>query len=950
MCKSANCSNTSLIFLLLFICLITIILSPTYLFAYGQVAKFICEKGIDYYKKGEFTKAESEFKKALLAQPDYPPAIYYLQLIDEILGNAKKPSHPTHKALAIDKGLIIDRETAMEKFLYDTYPAPIIKTKPKTSLEAPPETLKKNNIAIPKKSKIDEKKSGYYFLDDPRFLLQQPIQIEEGKDIIIRGKNISRFLIVQPDILRAEKLNDNDLSVTAKNIGLSSLIIWDDNGRRVIECSGIMPIPEGVMVEDLMRKEKERTENFKLRYNLDWYSYESGRRLSSIERSGTYSWIHNLRLNGLSPYGLLDSAVTLRKLSTTTDMTYITAGITDGRIGNFKGFNLRAGDYNSYFNNMAIPNVDLRGVYFNSPAFDNKLDYTIFWGRENGGGYGILAYNNFETLHSFLSGFNLNFSPLPWQSYKISVASGWGHDRQDYLKKYAYDFIGDWNFKNSAFSYEIASDTENLAHLLTSRYSKNNFNADLQLRDVDKEFTSITGSGWRQGELGALFNLNYMPTENLSITQRIDIYRDRLYPAEGNPKRFNEDLDTTVTYRLGPLTAVEATYTLQNDLGKMSKTRYQSPGVGINKLFFFFGRDISTYIKYSHQESKNYTTPSLNYTNEKIFGGIRFKLAGALYYFLNKEINWLTERYYGNHNRPHVTETGLDWYDRIGASSFWGALRFTYRDEEKANSPLSFLSGEDYIEGYGELSFKPYDGQELFASCRVRNIWKENNSAQSRIEATFNAGMRLMWDTGLRWDATANIQGYVFKDYNSNGLREKDEPPISGVKIWLGKKEFQITDEFGYFKFPKARGKNVYLTLDTATLPTGYILTVPVTQGVPVVSGTISKIYFGATSRSEIRGIVFEDTNEDGEYSPGEEGIAEIAIILDNEKRSVTNSEGRYIYPQVSLGEHELTADLNTIPVYYLPSVALKKQLYLYEGDSFVWNIPLRRIEEQEGG
>jgi len=95
--------------------------------------------------------------------------------------------------------------------------------------------------------------------------------------------------------------------------------------------------------------------------------------------------------------------------------------------------------------------------------------------------------------------------------------------------------------------------------------------------------------------------------------------------------------------------------------------------------------------------------------------------------------------------------------------------------------------------------------------------------------------------------------------HNSDGLRERDEPPLSGVKVWLGKKESQVTDEFGYFKFPKARGKSAYVTLDTATLPSGYML---------------------------------------------------------------------------------------TIPVYYLPSVALKKKFPLYEGESSVWNIPLRKIQK----
>jgi len=224
-------------------------------------------------------------------------------------------------------------------------------------------------------------------------------------------------------------------------------------------------------------------------------------------------------------------------------------------------------------------------------------------------------------------------------------------------------------------------------------------------------------------------------------------------------------------------------------------------------------------------------------------------------------------------------------------------------------------------------------------------VWKENPAtAFSRVEASFNVGMKLLWDTGLRWDAVSSIQGYVFKDYNSNGLLDRDEPPVFGIKVWLGKNKSQITDELGYFKFVNIRGKIAYVTLDTGSLPAGYMLTVPVTQGVPIANAGASKVYFGITSRSEIRGMVFEDLNGDGKYSVGEKGVPGVTITLDGTKTTITGLDGRYTYSQSQPGEHELVADLNSVPVYYLPLVALKKKFPLQEGESSVWNIPLRKI------
>ncbi len=954
MFRSASFSNMSLlagrsakksaffpsIFPLVLILFLSFVITPNSVFAHSQIADFLCEEGIRDLKKGNFSEAENEFNKALIAEPGYPAAIYYLQLISEMSARDISDDKFVAPAYSYPK---LNRQQVMENALNQT--------KIKETL-GKDEGLSASQIFIPESDRASRtgessrrESPSKYFLGDPNFSLQQPIEIEEGKYVIISGNNIKRFLVVQPDILYAEKLNEHEISVLAKARGFATIIVWDDSGRTSIECTGIMSIPETPTLEEVMRKEEESMGNFKLRYNLDWYSYYTGNRLQTIQRSGNYSWIHNLRMNGATPYGLLDSSVTVRTMPGTTDMTYISAGITNGKIGNFKGFNLRAGDYNPYFNNMAIPGPDLRGVYFYSPAFDNKLDYSIFWGRENGGRYGTLAMTDLKTLHSFMSGFNLNLSPLSWQNYKFSVAHGWGRDRQPTLNDYAYDFIGSWNFKNHGYNYEVASDTKNLAQLFTTRYNGHNLDAKLQFRDIDKEFVSITGPGWRQGEFGALLNLNYNPTDKFSFTQRVDIYRDRLYPAEDNPDRFNEDLDTTLNYKLDPLTNLEATYTLQNDLGKLSQTRYQSEGLGVNKLFSLFHKEISTYVKYSHQENKSYTSPTLDYANEKFYAGIRFSVIGPLYYYFNREMNWLTESYTSNHVRPNVTETGLDWYDRIGKTPFWGALRFTYRDEEHADSPLSFLAGEDYIEGYSELSYRPASGQEVYANARIRNVWKENPAtAFSRVEASFNVGMKLLWDTGLRWDAVSSIQGYVFKDYNSNGLLDRDEPPVFGIKVWLGKNKSQITDELGYFKFVNIRGKIAYVTLDTGSLPAGYMLTVPVTQGVPIANAGASKVYFGITSRSEIRGMVFEDLNGDGKYSVGEKGVPGVTITLDGTKTTITGLDGRYTYSQSQPGEHELVADLNSVPVYYLPLVALKKKFPLQEGESSVWNIPLRKI------
>jgi hypothetical protein len=787
---------------------------------------------------------------------------------------------------------------------------------------------------------------GIITLDTSLSKIQPPIEIERGKSIVLSGRNIKRFLVTTPDIITVEKKDADTLMVTGKDVGYTYLHAWDDNGRWTTEWLGILPKPEGPTYDELMRRQEELARNFKFRYSLDWTEFASGRRIENLERS-SYNWLHNLSLTGETPYGDFDSSASVRRDATTnTDLTAFTIGLTEGQLGPFKGFTLRGFDFYPDFSNLAFPAETLRGVMLNSPAFENKLDYTAFWGREGGGRFGNLSPSLAKIKNSFLSGINLDYTPTEKQEYQFSALHGWGRDRLNYLNAYGYDAIANWDLKPWDWEYELGYDCEQFANLLTGTYTGNNLNFSAELRAINKDYLSITGTGYRQGERGGLFNLNYKPTEKLDIRSTLDVYQDRLYPAEDKRNRLNEDFDFGASYQVDNYSSLNLNYILRNDLGHVGQYRYQSPSIGYTRTFRALERDIPLFVNYYHQENKNYSSHSSDYINDKFYAGLTFSLIGNIYYYFNKEINWLCARYTDDHSMPNAIETGITWSDQISTSPFFGEFSFTYRDEEDADSPLAFLAGEDYIEGYTQLSYRPTPDNELYASVRCRNIWADRSDVSKRLEYDFNAGLRYLWDTGVRWDAVGSIEGYVFKDLNSDGLRQRDDPPIEGAKVWLGQDKFQVTDIFGYYKFNGVKARRAYVVLDATTLPVGYVLTVPVTQEVAVAHMGIVRADFGVTSRSEISGLVFEDKDGDGEYTQQDKGVGAVTIILDENKKTVTDSFGKYSFPNIATGEHLLTLDLTTLPVYYLPKVAITKKVMLSEGMTYLYNIPLKRTQE----
>jgi hypothetical protein len=321
-------------------------------------------------------------------------------------------------------------------------------------------------------------------------------------------------------------------------------------------------------------------------------------------------------------------------------------------------------------------------------------------------------------------------------------------------------------------------------------------------------------------------------------------------------------------------------------------------------------------------------------------------LIGQLYYYANKELNWLNAKDSGIHSKPNAFETGLDLNSQILNSPFYGDFRLTYRDEEDTDSPLSFFSGEDYVEWFGEITYRPRPDFEVYCSARVRNIWGDKPSIVKRTDATLYAGLRYTWDTGVHWNPVGSIRGYAFKDFNYDGLRQNDEPPVEGIKIFLGKNKPQITDNFGEYIFSKVRARKVTVTLDTTSIPPGFVLTTPASQEVAISQSGVVEVNFGLASRTEISGIIFEDANNNSKFDEKEKGLKGVVINLEDGTKVVTNEAGRYTFNKAKIGKHTLKLDLESVPSNYIPTVPISKEIDLSEGATYIYNIPLNKIPD----
>ena len=178
----------------LFIILLTILFlnsSLLPLYAYTQIPEYLCEIGMKFYQQGQYDEALGEFKKALMVQPNYEPALKYIQMIEqtgvieekkaEIIPPTFRTTAPTPAgAMREMMDLIeIQREMIQERQLVQ--PRPVIPLLPEVRVE---EMVKKKKPPIPLM---------ILTLDESLGKISQPIEIEQAKTIILLAKIFSGF-------------------------------------------------------------------------------------------------------------------------------------------------------------------------------------------------------------------------------------------------------------------------------------------------------------------------------------------------------------------------------------------------------------------------------------------------------------------------------------------------------------------------------------------------------------------------------------------------------------------------------------------------------------------------------------------------------------------------------------------------------------------------------------
>ncbi|MFM9924243.1 carboxypeptidase-like regulatory domain-containing protein [Variovorax sp. H27-G14] len=76
----------------------------------------------------------------------------------------------------------------------------------------------------------------------------------------------------------------------------------------------------------------------------------------------------------------------------------------------------------------------------------------------------------------------------------------------------------------------------------------------------------------------------------------------------------------------------------------------------------------------------------------------------------------------------------------------------------------------------------------------------------------------------------------------------------------------------------------------------------------------------GNAGSGSVTGRVFYDANSDGQPQIGEGGVANVEVLLDGRYRAMTDRDGRFEFPLVTTGRHQLTLTPETVPLPWGPA------------------------------
>lgn len=766
------------------------------------------------------------------------------------------------------------------------------------------------------------------------------LRFEMGTSVRVEGRNIKRFMTVDEGVVEVYADGRDHIKITSLRRGMTFLHIWDDAGRSTVLLEIVFPVDESDRSAEQMSV--ERSDPFRFHYSNDWGAYYQGPDAATMKRSARPDFRQTYAMDGDTPLGVLDASQTRSGYGDMADITTYTLGLTGVPVPGTKEFNLRIFDAARSLSPLTFPGTRLRGAFADVNLFENKLGVSVSHGKQQSAfSYFVPGYSSTKKIYADALRMTL-FPKDRDNQVSLNYVKGYGPDYEDYLTGEAYSIEARKKLDRLALNAELARDGQQAASIAGARWDDGVFHSMLNVRDINKDYTTVLAAPSDQGEAGATWTTDVIG-ERATVGGMVDVYRDRLYANPEHPEAFNYDTEAHMNVVLDEdrKTSFDTNVRYVDTPGDVSPRRFASSSSRLSRnISLWSNRTATVFAGGGYQRSRYAYTATSEYDRLSAICGAQIPLIADMTYFANYEYSWLNEPATGLDSNPNVFNMGVNYTKEL-TPKLTGTCGITYRNEEDMRGTNSFLAGEDSVALATGLSYSPKDDVNLFVDSRLRSVWSQISDNPSYHDLDLRFGMRMSWGSPFSWDPVGGITGFVFKDKNGDGkFAPGEDVGLTGVKVKVGNTEV-VTDERGWYR-TSVNAKKVIVMPDLETVPPGFIFSTAPFFKVDIFQGINRRVDFGMTTQSGIYGIVYLDKNGNGTPDRDDQFVGRVQLVLDGKTRQASDARGAYFFKNVASGKHTVTIDMKFVPMDMIPGVKIKNEISIAEGTTYVLHIPMK--------
>lgn len=914
--------------------------APSACSQYPRIYQDYLDRARDAIRKQDYRSALLYLETAQSVQPESPEVLQYLNIVKHAIEERLIDS--IHPAVSAPKNNAAVSTPSLEKAPTTVQPRLSVSPQKHKPAQAAAPLIEKQPPAVESPTPVQRPVSRQQIileLTDDLWERQPDMEIELALDqeILVRGRNITRYLVIAPDVVQIAREASREVIIVPQAYGKTFVHIWDAQQRWTFYIRTVFPAQRAIRRDEVRLLRQRSIDPFRLSYNTYWNSFYRGDSVADLQKQ-SYHMRHNFKIKGASPYGQWDAyAHFYESQRKDLDLTDYSLALTGAEWGTFKDIHARIFDANQHISDLTLPGRDFHGILVSGTTVDDRFSVTALRGRDRGT-YGLLS-SSFPSKDSYIEAGKLTYRPDDQRTMSLNYAHPWGDERPERVKDNIFSVqFGQRGESWNVYS-EVGYDEDLSAQIASLRRHFDESSLFIKIRNIPPDYITAVGSTANRGEAGTQFTLSHQFRE-AQIRHYLDLYRDRLYKNPENEDAVNIDYHFNLFQRLSDRDSAAGNLYFIHTPGTLAdRTDIRLAGTYSRQITFFNIANAQMSSTASYQRTRSDTSSFADYDRTGWITYFSLPLTRHLTCNAGYEIYYVDDVANDVVSYPRAFHTGLSYYQTLTEKWRLNA-HMHYRDEQRTEAKKSFMAGQDSLSISSGVDYSPRSGMNIYLDGRAREVWTERPGVQSYVEADIRLGMRSEWDLGFSWNPKGIIQGYVFRDTNRNGIKDDGEPGIPGVRVNIGNGH-AVTDQTGWY-YKQVRAKMVQVSLDINTMPHGYLFTDSADKQFLVEHQQFYNGHFPLTTQSGIYGVVYLDKNENGRPDNSDEFLPKVKLILNNERQVLTDAKGTYSFYNIPEGRHVLSIDLNSLPIQYLPSVPLTNTFDVADGATHLFHIPVR--------